>query len=1069
MSDSKNIIRIDGPEKVNGKAIYGDDVQIPNMLYAASRLTDIIAGRITSIDTTTAENMPGVVAIALYKDIPGQKRLGPIRQDQYIIVDKEVFYSGDVIAVVAAKTRTQAQDAAEAIDIQYEPYDPISTIDEATAPDARCIHQEYDSNYVLHYPMRKGNVDDGFKASDQVIERTYSTGYQEHAYIEPESLVVAPPTDKQPKFEVYGSVQNPYSTRKNVADFLGLDVEAVNVKSSVIGGSFGGKDDHVSYLACRAALLAKMTNCPINLTLSRESSMLQSYKRHPYQMTYKVGFNNDGRLNAMKIDILADSGAYSSQTFFVTWRSVVQATGPYQIPHVQTDIRGVYTNNVYTGAYRGFGAPQVIFAQESLMDEVAKCCNISPVAIRLLNGFKQNSITAGGQCLSKHTVSLHEVIQKATEAADYDAKRVAYKKKNEESERFKYGIGLSCSYRGCSLGAEGEDKSTATIHIRPDGQIEVATAVHENGQGLGTTMSIIAANALGVDFTRITFMPSQTDAVPDGGPTVASRGTLVGGNAILNAAEQIKQRLFEHIKADLGVSELKQTSWKNDAITSLENDASIPFVTAVEKAMATGEDLSVIGWFNGPAVSWDEETGQGDAYFTYVYGCQIAEVKLDTHTGKLEVQHITAAHDMGKAINRIGALGQIYGGVAQGMGYAFLEDLNVQKSELKSLNFDEYLIPTISDMPTVTSIIVENADCYGPNGAKSLGEPTLELTAAAVNNAFAAASGTVNRHQPITLEQAFLGVNLRKPSRASESHCDHQAGGKTTAHARLKNVDITTPATLDEALQAIATDSYAPLAGGTDLMVSLRKEPAGQKLINIYSLPELQGITEETDCIVIGAAATISSVLNHPTIQKQFPLLCEAMVEIGSKQIRNRATLAGNIANAAPCGDSIPPLLVYDATLTLQSATGKRTIPLSEFITGAYKTVLRSDELLTSINIPRFDQTGSLGSTYKLGRRNALNISRLSFTLRLRVSDTNVIEAARCACGAVFSRPTRLEGIEKLVMGKPLNEDTIGLIQEPLATLIDEEIGGRWSSKYKEPVFIHLVEDAFRSLCPTSN
>ena len=417
----KKVVRIDGYEKVTGKAIYGDDIKHCGMLHAANRYTDIPAGKIKKIDISKAEKMDGVEAIALYKDIPGQKRIGPIRQDHYVIVNDEVFYTGDVIAVVAAKTQEQACAAADAIEVEYEPIEGIFDPVEAIKPDARPIHADFKNNIVNHYPLIKGDVNKGFAESDQVIERKYKTGFHEHAYIEPETVTAAPdPTTKG--FKIYGSIQNPFTTRRMVAAFMGVSLNQMNVLGSTLGGSFGGKDDIINCIACRAALLCSITGKPVKLTYSREESITESYKRHPYILNYKVGFNNDGKLKAMKIDIIADSGAYSSQSFFVTWRSVVQATGPYEIEHVQTDIRSVYTNNPYTAAFRGFGSPQIIFAQESLMDEIAALCNLTPLEIRKLNGFKQGSITASGQNLSEHKVALDEVLDRALEKSEYSKK-----------------------------------------------------------------------------------------------------------------------------------------------------------------------------------------------------------------------------------------------------------------------------------------------------------------------------------------------------------------------------------------------------------------------------------------------------------------------------------------------------------------------------------------------------------------------------------------------------------------------------------------------------------------------
>lgn len=1059
----QRVVRIDGHEKVTGRALYGDDLQLPGMLHAAGRHTDIPAGKITRLDITAAAAMPGVRAIALYRDIPGQTRLGPIRPDQYVLVKDEVFYSGDVLAVVAAETRAQAQAAADRIAAEYEPFTPVTDVREAIKPDCRRVHREYESNQVLHYPLRRGNVEEGFAQSAHVIERTYETGFHEHAYIEPESLTVAP-DPATGGYTIYGSVQNPYTTRRFVAQFMKLPLNRVVVKSSVLGGSFGGKDDQVSYLACRAALLCSMTNQPVKITLTREESIVESYKRHPYVMTYKVGFDAEGRLLAMKINILADSGAYSAQSFFVTWRSVVQATGPYVIPHVSTDITTVYTNNTYTSAFRGFGSPQVIFAQESLMDEIAALCGKTPMEIRLLNGYRQNSITASGQQLSGHTVSLHEVIQKAADEADYSARAAEYAARNAEGGRYRYGIGMACSFRGCSLGAEGTDTSCAILRVWPDGSITLGTAVHENGQGLATAMCMTAAEELGLPLERFTFMPSQTDAMPDGGPTVASRGTIVGGNAVIDAARRIKADLFRVAGEMLGAADPADTCWEKAAIRCRSTGKTISFDEAVQLAVRRGIPLEACGWFYGPKVGWEEATGQGDAYFTYVYGCQITDLRVDTHTGRIEVLRIVAAHDPGKAINRLGLEGQIYGGVAQGLGYGLFEDFNIQDGVVKAANFDEYLIPTVKDMPEIIPLIIENPDPLGPYGAKSIGEPTLELGAAAINNAFANATGRFNRNQPLTLEQVVLGKNLKKPSRAGDAAAECKHGGPAKSTGRISAIESFTPKNIGEALFRLSQQP-APvlLAGGTDVIIRLRRESAPKTVLNISALPELKGIRFDRGALVIGAGETISDILKNPLVREYAPLLCEAIRQIGSLQIRNRATLAGNLVNAAPCADSVPPLLACNATLRLQSASTERIVPAEAFIVKNYQSVIQPNELLTEIRVPLMDHSAYRYVFHKLGRRNALNITRISVCLLVRIRE-NQIEECRLSCGSLFHIPCRLPDIETLVTGKPLNDATIESISPCLDVLIEKAIGRRWSSEYKKPVFIHMAQDAFRAI-----
>ncbi len=1064
----KKVKRVDGYEKVTGKAIYGDDIKLVDMLHAAVRYTDIPVGKITNIDYSEAETIPGVVKIALFKDIPGQKRLGPIRSDQYAIVEDEVFFSGDVIAVIAAETKESALKAADLIHVKYEPMEGIFDPREAIKPEARLIHPEYKSNVVVHYPLRKGDVEKGFSASDHVIKREYQTGFHEHAYIEPESITAVPdPTTKG--FKVYGSIQNPFTTRKVVALFMNLNMNQVNILGSTLGGSFGGKDDIVNYMACRCALLSKLTNRPVKLTYTRENSLKESYKRHPYYMKYKVGFNKDGKLKAMKINLIADSGAYSSQTFFVNWRSVVQATGPYEIANVETDIRGVYTNNTYTAAFRGFGSPQVIFAQESLMDEIAEICGISALEIRKLNGFKQGSKTASGQILNKHTVSLDEVIDKALLKADYQKKLIEYKKLNEQNGRYKYGIGFSCSYRGCALGAEGTDATSAIVSVQADGSIYVLTGLNENGQGMSTTFSQVTAEVLGAKFENIVFLEPQTATITDGGPTVASRGTLMGGNAVIIAAEKVKERIFSVIKDDLQVNELEETIWKDGLISrkkQLLEIKPIKFEEAAEKAYWAGENLSAYGWYNAPDVSWDEETGQGNAYFTYVYGSHVADIRIDTSTGKIEVNNITAAHDVGKVLNKLGAEGQVYGGVTQGFGYAVIEDYNIQDGIVKSDNLDSYLIPTIKDIKNIDPILIENEDVDGPFGAKSLGEPTLELTSAAINNALKFATGTQSYELPLTLEKVFLGINLKKPSRQSQiaahDSCKTRIRIVDKQTLRITNVKTQTPQNLADALDMLSMHNLEIISGGTDMVIELRMKTGDHQLLDISHLHELKKIESTDSEIRIGGSCTFTQILANEEIKKHLPMLVKACSTIGSLQIRNRGTIGGNIVNAAPCADSYPPLIAYKAEFVLTSAKGNRIIPADEFILKNYTTQLEADEILTEVIIP-IPKKEYLFSYYQLGRRNAVNITRISVGILISF-ENNKVDDCKIVSGSLFQKPMQIEEIEQILIGKEFTIQSVNSIEEPLKKIIDDAIGKRWSSAYKLPVFVNMTKDALADI-----
>jgi len=526
-----------------------------------------------------------------------------------------------------------------------------------------------------------------------------------------------------------------------------------------MGGSFGGKDEVVSSMAARAAILALKTKKPVRLVNTRDQSIKESYKRHPYKMKYKIGATHDGQLKAMQIEAVADSGAYACQTPFVTWRSVVQATGPYEVANVKTDTYGFYTNNIYTGAMRGYGSPQVIFAQESLMDELAEELDMDPVELRLKNIYHNNSITASGQKLDSHQVSLEEVLIKAVEKSDFIEKYNRYKK--EQTGDKKRGIGLSISFRGCSLGAEAIDAAGIILSLKKDGSVNLYSGLAENGQGLKTVYCQIAGEILGLDIDRINFMEVDTLISPDSGSTVASRATLIGGNAVKKAANNLKNRIkkfiaesYEQTEDDIVLKDGKIYGKKSIEIMSIAKMSSM--------AAMEGVCLTSYGWYVSPEISWDEEIGQGNPYFTYVYGCQVAEVEVDIKTGEINVLKMTAAHDVGRAINPANVKGQIYGGVMMGLGYGIMEELKTNQGYIQNTNFDEYLIPTVKDMPDIDPIIVENPDPDGPFGAKSIGEPTLELGAAAIANAVANAADKRIRSLPINLEQIIVGRKLSK-------------------------------------------------------------------------------------------------------------------------------------------------------------------------------------------------------------------------------------------------------------------------------------------------------------------
>jgi len=761
------VIRVDAKEKVTGKAIYADDLVFDRMLYAVPLHAAHPSAAIISIDTLPARKYPGVVDVITAKDIPGSKQVGTVIKDHYVIATDRVRYSGDVVAMVAANSSEIAREAAKLIRVEYQPLKPILSPEEALADGAPVIHERYKNNIPSSYKVRHGDIKKGFAKSDKIIEREFRTTFVEHAYMEPESCTALKNPDGS--ITVYGGMQHPFTTRKFVAWATRLPLNRVQIIQTTLGGGFGGKDDTISVICARAAILTLRTERPVKITYTREESIRESYKRHPFHLKYKVGVDKKGKLQAEEISITADSGAYCATSPFVIWRPTVQCTGPYIVPNVKCDTHAVYTNNTFTGAMRGFGSPQVNFAIESMTDIVAHEIGMDPVEFRRKNFFTQGCVTHTGQKFNNHRVSINEVVDKVLKRIEWKKKYALCSRGRQDKDGNYYGIGLACSYRGVSLGAEGNDFCSAIVNIQPDASIILEVGVSENGQGLKTAMVHILATEFGVGHDRIRFLDTDTSSITDSCPTVASRGTLVGGNAILNAVRQIKDQMKPVLKELIGaphpsppprggrVRERVKSAdiyiYKGNRITNSLTGKSIKFEEAVAACHNRKMYLYALGVFKGPPVHWIEETGQGDAYFTYVYGCQAAELTVDGKTGKVAVKKVVAAHEVGKAINPQMAVGQIIGGVAMGLGFSLKEAIVHKDGVIQNVNFDKYKIPTAPEMPEVDAILVENPDPAGPWGAKALGEPTNELMGAAVANAIFNATGVRFLETPITAEK----------------------------------------------------------------------------------------------------------------------------------------------------------------------------------------------------------------------------------------------------------------------------------------------------------------------------
>lgn len=755
--------RLDAFEKVTGKAKYCGDVQMGKELRAVTLYSRYPHAKILHIDTKRAEELEGVVSIITAKDVPASNSMfGRFP----VLAEKEVKYIGDGVAAVAAETEEIARRAIRLIEVEYQELPAVLSIDEAIAEGAPRVHEDVEGNIIehSHQKLYYGDVEKGFAEADKIIERTYRSQFVDQIYVEPEA-VIALPDPYRVGVEIHGSIQNIYTVRQNIAAVLGLSYSRLKVVQSTIGGSFGGKDESVLTMAARCAILALKTGRPVKMVLTREESMLESPKRHAYFSRYKIGVKNDGTITAVEDLIYTQGGAYNNKAVFANWRGSIHAAGAYRVPHVKTDVYGVYTNTIFGGAYRGFSAPQVVFANESLMDEVAVELGMDPKDFRLKNCLRPHDQIPTGQYLEpgKIPAPLETLIEDVAERSGYEKKKDEFARFNAGSRDIKKGIGIAITYRGAGLGGEGIDTAGASVTIEPDGSVTILSDLIEMGQGMRTAHAQIVAEVLGIDLERLAFITSDTTMIMDGGPTVASRGTLAGGKAMQIAAETLRERLKAVAAMELGCSSDEVEVGKAGWYCREREKEALSFDELITKAYRErGMSLSAQGWHNPGPEPLSHETGQGNAYPSYIYGVAMPEVRVDLVTGKIKVEKVTLAYEIGRAINPKIVEGQIYGGFLQGLGFGLMEEIEEKDGRVLSLNYDDYMVPTIKDMPDFDLKLFETDQNVGPFGAKGVGEIGVELAAVGVSNALYAATGKRIRELPLNLERVLLGRALAK-------------------------------------------------------------------------------------------------------------------------------------------------------------------------------------------------------------------------------------------------------------------------------------------------------------------
>ena len=701
------VTRPDALEKATGTTLYAADIAVDGCGYIKVLRSPHHHAKIVHIDKKEAEAIPGVLTVLTAEDVKGTNILKMAGDDQPILCGNKVRFVGDPVAAVVATSEEIASYATEKIEVTYEPLDPVLTPEEALKEGAIKVHDDR-ANLFFEQPIIHGDVKKGFSESEVVVERNYTTQSVEHGYLENDAGVAY--IDENGKLIVMSASQNIYAHRKTIAEAAGFPLDKVRVIQTPTGGAFGGKLD-VSVGGILGVATLKLKR-PVKLVYTRSETFAATPKRHPFFMKVKVGAKKDGTLTALDFDLIADGGAYKSFSNSVTQRGVIHSQGPYRFPNANVYGKTVYTNTAFKGAMRGFGAPQVAFAIESILDELAAELKMDPLALRMKNGFVKGDTTICGQVLD-HPIGFQECMETLKPIYEKAFKQA----KANTTDEIKRGVGLGGVWFG--PGRSAPDQSEAWAELLPDDTLQIWIAASDMGQGTDTMFWQIAAETMGFPLEKVKVFTTDTEITPDGNFSAGSRQTYVSGRAVQMAVEELKKAMDEN-----GVKTYNEMKTKG--------------LPTLYKAV------------NKPVTSRpDPKTGQGVPWETYSFGIQMAEVAVEVKTGKVDVLKITSVHDLGTVINIQNVEGQLHGGIYMGLGYALMEEFLYTKTD----SFAKFRVPRAKDMPEMEVITLNIPRKKGPFGASGTAEYADVPTAPAIGNAIYHACGARIRDLPITPEK----------------------------------------------------------------------------------------------------------------------------------------------------------------------------------------------------------------------------------------------------------------------------------------------------------------------------
>jgi len=746
----KSVPRCDALDKLTGRAQYIDDIEMPGQLYGTTIRSPHACALISKIEKDPGFDWEGIVTFTA-DEIPGQNVFNNFNMDvPFLPKDGRVNYTAEPVMLVAAPDRDRLAEAVRHIRIEYEPLPAALTIEEGLAVTQKIYGED---NILKAYEVNKGELEPGMAGAHLIREGTYVTNHQEHVYIEPQGIIAVPDADGQ-GVTIYGSLQCPYYIRLETQKLFTFPPEKIRVIQVTTGGGFGGKEHYPSIVAGHAALLALKAGKPVKMIYERTEDIEGTTKRHPSKITVKSGVDSDGNLVAMDVDIIFNGGAYSMATPVVLARAAIAGIGAYNCPNVRVRARAVATNTVPTSAFRGFGAPQIFYAIELHMTKVAEELGQDPYFFRKRNLLKEGDLTATGQVL-RNSVGIGECIDIVKERSQF---LELYEKFGNQPKdlRKRRGIGIAAVFHGAGFTGKGEDriKAKAGITLTPDGEVKILCGTTEMGQGMRTILPQIVAEVLQLPVEQVSVEKTDTALVPDSGPTVASRTTMIVGKVLKDVAEGLLESLKDAL-VDLTGKPRGDFEYRQGRFQSRDGQI-FDFSQTVRLYHKSGKEATFYGQYSHPPfIKWDEQRFVGDAYAGFGWAACAAEVEVDMSTFEVEIVRIVNAHDMGKAINPTLVEGQIEGGIVQACGYALLEEMKFRDGRILNNNFTTYIIPTALDAPPIETILVEKEYSYGPFGAKGVGEMPLVVPAPAIASAVRQAAGLDIDEIPITPEKLF--------------------------------------------------------------------------------------------------------------------------------------------------------------------------------------------------------------------------------------------------------------------------------------------------------------------------